>query len=388
MLKKFQVDQLLNSIIDYNPELSDINLTVGRPIQAEVYGKLVPVPTKPHISHLTPYQTEAFALALIGSNQKLLKDLFERKYCDLSYPLGDRVRFRVNIFSQQGNYSIVMRKLDNRVPTIEEMGLPPVFKEIAREQNGIVLFTGATGTGKTTSLAAILDAINKELPVHIITLEDPIEYIHKPIKATFNQRELGLDFDNFAEGLRASLRQAPKVILVGEMRDRETIEIAIQAAETGHLVFSTLHTIDAGTTVNRILSYFRKEEEHLIRNQLAEVLKWVVCQRLLPTLTGTRVAVFEIMRTNLRIKDLIINGESEDRSFYEVIKDGSAFKMQTFDQDILRIYKKNIISEQVALAYASRRTEVKRGIDAIKSELGIKTTEIEGLTLESQEMEW
>jgi len=211
-------------------------------------------------------------------------------------------RFRVNIFSQLGQYSIVLRKLESKIPSYAELELPEAYYKIANEINGIVLVTGATGTGKTTSLAAVINEINENRAVHIITLEDPVEYTHNQKKATINQRELGKDFDSFANGLRAALRQAPKVILVGEMRDRESVEIALNAAETGHLVLSTLHTVDAGQTINRILGMFTTDEENQVRVRLADSIRWIVCQRLLPKIGGGRIAIFEAMSTSLRVK--------------------------------------------------------------------------------------
>jgi twitching motility protein PilT len=255
---------------------------------------------------------------------------------------------------------------------------------MSEERNGIILLTGATGTGKTTSLAAILDEINDKKSAHVVTLEDPVEYIHSQKKATFNQRELGMDFESFASGLRAALRQAPKVILVGEMRDRETLEIGLSAAETGHLVLSTLHTVNAGQTINRIVGMFDQEEERQIRIRLADTVRWIVCQRLLPKNGGGRVAAFEIMGTNLRVKDAILNGESEGKTFYEIIEQSTAFGMMTFDQSIADLYKDGFVAEETALSYSSRKAIVGRSIDAIKAARGEKTTTIEGLTLDQE----
>lgn len=275
-----------------------------------------------------------------------------------------------------------MRKLESKVPSISDMRLPEVFVEIAEEKNGIVLFTGATGTGKTTSLAAILEDINGKKSVHVVTLEDPIEYQHTHRKSTFNQRELGVDFDTFPNGLRAALRQAPKVILVGEMRDRESVDIALTAAETGHLVFSTLHTVDAGQTVNRLLSMYTKEEEIQTRIRLADTVRWIVCQRLLPKVGGGRVAAFEILRANIRIKDSILHGESEGKTFYEILQAGKPFGMTTFDDYIVSLYENGMITEETAMAYASRKGIVGRGIDTVKSSRGEATTDIEHLEID------
>jgi twitching motility protein PilT len=255
---------------------------------------------------------------------------------------------------------------------------------MAQERNGIIIITGATGSGKSTSLAAILDQINEEKSVHVVTLEDPVEFVHSQKKSTFNQRELGTDFSSFAAGLRAALRQAPKVILVGEMRDRETVEIGLSAAETGHLVLTTLHTVDAGQTVNRIIGMFEQEEEKQIRIRLSDTIRWIASQRLLPNLERTRTAAFEIMGTSLRVKDVILHGESEGKTFYEIIQGGNAFGMMTFDQSIAQTYKEGLISEDVAISYASRRAIVSRAIDSIKASRGEKTTSIEGLSLDEE----
>lgn len=378
-------DFILGRMLDEEPRLSDINFTVGKPLQAEVDGLLKPLCQGLGIDSLTPFHTEMMMLVLAGGDRRSIQHLLRHGSCDLSYYLPGRARFRVNIFSQRGNYSIVMRQLPTRVPTLEELNLPSVLHETARDKNGIALVTGATGSGKSTTLAAILNIINQQKAVHVVTLEDPVEYVHQPQVATFNQRELGLDFDTFAGGLRAALRQAPKVILVGEMRDRETVEIALSAAETGHLVLSTLHTVDAGQTIHRIVGMFELEEERLIRIRLADSLRWIVSQRLLPKKGGVgRVAAFEIMGSNLRVREAIINGESEGKTFYEMTQQARPFGWITFDDYIVDLYRKDIITEETALAYASKRAVAKRGIDQIKAERGEKTTDIEGLQIDSE----
>ncbi|MCJ7833314.1 MAG: PilT/PilU family type 4a pilus ATPase [Deltaproteobacteria bacterium] len=379
-----ELDFILSRIVENYPQISDINLTVGRPFQVEVYGNLVPVQLHLSTKVLTPFQTEVMALNLLRGDRRKLEILLKEGSCDLSHAIQDKVRFRVSVFSQKNNYSIVMRKLPVEIPTIDKLNLPPIFKKMASEKNGIILFTGATGTGKTTSLGAILDEINQNEPVHVITLEDPVELVHSHKKATFNQRELGADFDTFAHGLRAALRQAPKVILVGEIRDRETMEIALTAAETGHLVLSTLHTIDATQTLNRVLGFFDQEEERQIRIRLSGSLRWIVSQKLLPRIDQGRVAVFEIMINNLRVQDLILHGESEDKTFYEIMETSQPFGCQTFDQNIISKFNQNLISEETAVLYASRRAITQRGIDQIKSRRGEKTTDIEDLTLDQE----
>jgi twitching motility protein PilT len=381
-MKKQEIEHILTRMLDSHSNVSDLNLTVGKPLQVESSGELLPVEMKPAIKSLTPFQTEIVALNLIDADRRLTETLLRTGSCDLSYSLPGKARFRVNIFAQSGHLSIVLRQLESKVPTIREMKLPESFTEMGRELNGIIIFTGATGTGKTTSLAAILEEINERRAVHVVTLEDPIEYQHPHKKATFNQREMGRDFDSFANGLRAALRQAPKVILVGEMRDRETVEIGLTAAETGHLVLSTLHTVDAGQTINRILGMFTNEEQKQVRIRLADTIRWVVSQRLLPKVGGGRVAAFEVLRTSLRVKEAILNGESEGKTYYEMMQAGKPFGMTTFDENIIELYEKGLITQETALAYASHKAVASRGIDKVKSARGEATTDIRDLELD------
>lgn len=381
-MRKQQIDYILTTMLESHDNVSDLNITVDKPFQVESAGELLPVSLTPPIQQLTPFQTEILALNLINRDRRLTRLLLSEGSCDGSYQLAGKARFRVNVFSQKGCYSTVMRQLATRVPTIEELGLPPAFSKMAEERNGIILVTGATGTGKTTSLAAVLNEINEKKSVHLVTLEDPVEYVHSQKKATFNQRELGMDFDSFANGLRAALRQAPKVILVGEMRDRETVEIGLSAAETGHLVLSSVHTVDAGQTINRIVGMFDTDEERQIRIRLADTLRWIACQRLLPKVSGDRVAAFEIMGANLRVRDSILHGEAEGKTFYEIIEGSQPFGMMTFDQCISELYKDGLITEQTALSYSSRRSVTGRAIDSIKSARGEKTTSIEDLSID------
>jgi len=382
-MKKQEIDHILTKMLDAYDNVSDLNITVGKPFQVERFGLLTEVKLSPPINTITPFQSEIFVLNLLNQNRRLIENLISEGSCDLSYELPGKARFRVNIFSQQGNYSVVLRKLETIIPTCKELGLPDAFKKMAEEKNGIIMVTGATGTGKTTSLAAVLNEINETKSVHVVTLEDPVEFQHTHKKATFNQREMGNDFDTFANGLRAALRQAPKIILVGEMRDRETVDIGLSAAETGHLVLSTLHTVDSGQTINRILGMFNREEENQIRIRLADTVRWIACQRLLPMVGGGRVAAFEIMGTNLRIKDTILHGESEGKTFYEIISAGKPFGMTTFDDYIIGLFEQGLITEETAMAYASRRGIVGRGMDSIKSARGEATTDIEDLEVDA-----
>ncbi len=352
------------------PEVSDLLFTAGRPPQVEAYGELKSVVLNPPIEKLTPFQIESMALNIVGDNLWLIEDLLRHGSCDASYALGDQSRFRVNIFAQRGNYSIVCRQLNASIPTLDQLKFPEIFKLIPREKTGLVLVTGATGFGKSTTLAAILNEINESKAFHIVTLEDPVEYVHPHKKSTFNQRELGIDFDSYANGLRAALRQAPKVILVGEMRDRDTVKIALSAAETGHLVLSTLHTINAGETINRILGMFESEEQEQMRIRLSDTLRWVVSQRLAPKIGGGRLALLEIMGANLRTQEAVRLGETEGKSFYEIIEANHTFGWRTFDQACLEALEQGLITEDTALAYCTKRSVVARGADNIKKARG------------------
>jgi twitching motility protein PilT len=380
-MRRPELDHILSTMLDSQPEVSDLLFTVDKPPQVESFGELKPVLLEPAVEKLTPFQTEMVALNIIGENHWLLEDLLRRGSCDASYSLSDKARFRVNMFSQRGNFSIVCRKLNTVVPTLEWLQFPEIFKQIPREKTGLVLVTGATGSGKSTTLAAVLDEINRSKAVHIVTLEDPVEYIHPHQQATFNQRELGLDFDSFASGLRAALRQAPKVILVGEMRDRDTVSIALSAAETGHLVLSTLHTIDAGQTINRILGMFEPEEQEQIRIRLADTLRWIISQRLAPKVGGGRLAVLEVMGSNLRTQESIRLGESEGKSFYEIIEASYTFGWRTFDHACLEAYEQGKITEETALLYCTKRGPVTRGIDNIKKTRGESTSNVGSLRM-------
>jgi twitching motility protein PilT len=376
------LDKILSAMLTTYEGISDINFSVGHPPQVEDYGELKPVYIDPPIDALTPYQTEQIALTIMQGNRRLIYDYLTTGACDCSYSVSGKARFRVSVFRQQGHFSIVLRKLYGTVPSIEDLGLPQVFHEIAKEKTGLVLVTGATGSGKTTTLAALLKVINDTQAVQVITLEDPIEFVHAKSKATFNQRELGHDFNNYPNGLRAALRQAPKVILVGEMRDRATVEVALMAAETGHLVLSTLHTVDAGQSINRILGLFSLGEEKQLRIRLADTLRWVVSQRLAPKVGGGRQLLTEILGNNLRTKEAIALGEGEHRSFYEIIEASAPFGWMTFDQSILSAYENDLISEETARLYASRKGRISRGIDLTQKARGYDTDLDSGLRLD------
>ena len=382
-MRRNELDFILSKMLESQQEVSDLNFTVDKPLQVESFGELVPVPLDPPLERLTPFQTEMIALNLIGGNRRLTEDLLRTGSCDASYTLGNKARFRVNVFSQRANYSIVLRKLNTQIPTMEDLCMPEIFQEVAQEKTGLILVTGATGSGKTTTLAALLNAINEDKSIHIITLEDPVEYVHPQKKATFNQRELGIDFNSFASGLRAALRQAPKVILVGEMRDRETVEIGMTAAETGHLVLATLHTIDAGQTINRIVGMFETEEQEQVRVRLADTLRWIVSQRLAPRMGGGRMSLLEIMGSNLRTKESVQLGESEGKTFYEIIEANYTFGWRTFDHAALEAFEQGLITEETAMLYCTKRSVVARGIDNIKKKRGDSTSDVSNLRMKS-----
>lgn len=376
------LDRILSAMLKTYDGISDLNFSVGHPLQVEDFGELKPVYVDPPIEQLTPYQTEHLALVLMRGDRRLIRDYLRAGSCDCSYALSTEARFRVNIFRQQGNFAIVMRKLQAEIPSLSVLGLPPIFETIAREKTGLILVTGATGSGKTTTMAALLNQVNATQSVHVITLEDPIEFVHPSNRATFSQRELGQDFDNYPNGLRAALRQAPKVIFVGEMRDRATVEVALMAAETGHLVLSTLHTVDAGQSVNRILGLFSLGEEAQIRLRLADSMRYIVSQRLAPKIGGGRQLLSEIMGYNLRTRETIALGESENRSFYDIIEASAPFGWTTFDQSILQAYETGAISEETANLFASKKGRITRGIDLIQKTRGIHNQGDTGLRLD------
>lgn len=379
--------RIMKQVLDAGEGVSDIVVTSGRELQAEIHGELTTVALNPPLGRFLPQDTRAFAVALMGGNKRVQRQLMTTGSCDFSYSVSGRARFRVNVFKQRGTLAVIMRKLPSGVPTFADLSLPDIFSEISQLQNGLVLVTGGTGTGKSNSLAAVVDRINSERAVHILTLEDPVEFAHRHKKGTVNQRELGLDFDTFASGLRSAFRQAPKVILVGEIRDRETMDIALQAAGTGHLVLSTLHTTDAGTTINRVLGLFDSSEERLVRMKLAESLRVVVSQRLLPKVDGGRVAAFEVLRSSLRTRELIAGGESGKNTFYNVLHESEAHGMNTFDQCFYTLYEQGRITSETAMLAATDRALLGQMIDRLRMERGEEVSELvlDGLETDSEE---
>lgn len=340
-------------MIKSRPHISDLIFSPGRLPQVEVDGELIELPFS-GLSRFTPDDTMAIARDLIGDSQHHIKQLEQTGSADLSYGISGIARFRVNIFRQRGTCAIVMRAIPQSIPTFDELGLPKVVQEIAHLRNGLVLMTGPTGSGKSSSLAAIIGKMNEERAIHILTIEDPIEFAHRHKKATIHQRELHMDTPTFALALRAALRQAPKVILVGEMRDRETIEVALEASETGHLVLSTLHTIDASKTVERIIGVFPLGEQQSIRVRLAKAFRFIVSQRLMPRKEGKgRVAVLEVLRATVRTREYVEKGESEGKTLLDAMRDGSQDGMQHFDAEIERLIREGVIDFDTGMSYAT-----------------------------------
>lgn len=347
--------QVVQGMLSVSDKISDLIFSPGRPPQVELIGKLTPV-SLPGMEMLTPAHTAAIAKALIGSNKTAEESLEKYGSADLSFSLTGLSRFRVNIFKQRGSHAIVMRVVPNKIPSFEELGLPNKLAEIAELKNGIVLVTGPTGSGKSSTLAAIIDLINEAKSYHIVTIEDPIEFIHQHKNSTVHQRELHSDTSSFAYALRAALRQAPKVILVGEIRDLETCEVALEASETGHLVLSTLHTTDAVKTVERLIGMFPKSQEHIIRMRLSGAFRFIVSQRLVPRADGYgRVAAIEVLTSTARTRDYIEKGEREGKSLYDAMRDGTLEGMNVFDGELERMMRDGVITMNDGLAYSTNR---------------------------------
>jgi twitching motility protein PilT len=347
--------QVVQAMLSVSDKISDLIFSPGRPPQVELIGKLTPVDL-PGMEMLTPAHTAGIAKALIGGNKQAEESLDKYGSADISFSLTGLSRFRVNIFKQRGTHAIVMRVVPNEIPTFEQLGIPEVLREVVELKNGIVLVTGPTGSGKSSTLAAIIDQINESKYYHIVTIEDPIEFMHRHKNSTVHQRELHSDTSSFAYALRAALRQAPKVILVGEIRDLETCEVALEASETGHLVLSTLHTTDAVKTVERLLGMFPKSVEHIIRIRLAGAFRFIASQRLIPKADGRgRVAAIEILKSTARTRDYIEKGERDGKSLYDAMKDGNLEGMQVFDGELERMIRDGTITLREGLAYATNR---------------------------------
>ncbi len=361
-----ELQALLTAMLESGEGVSDCLFINGKPPLVERYGKLHGLPMEEEGATLHPTHIDSMADLIMGDGERLRADLVSTGSCDTSYSLGQLARFRVNIYRQNGHHGIVMRKLQSEIPTLDSLGLPPIFGTMMQEKFGIIFITGSTGSGKTTTQAAMLNELNQTQEVHVVTLEDPIEFLHPHGRAAFSQRELGKDFNDFATGLRAALRQAPKVILLGEIRDRETMEIALSASETGHLVLSTLHTINAGQSINRILGLFTNDEEKQVRERLADVLRYVVSQRLVNKINGGRLLVTEIMGSSLRTRETLLYGEGENRTFQEIIEAGSTLGWHSFDQSLMRAFEENMISEETALLFSTHKNKMRRDLEMAK----------------------
>ena len=354
--RRLDTPSLIAAMLNAGKGISDLIFSPGRPPQVESHGELTPVPGLPV---LQADDTAAIARDLVGKNDHALRTLKDQGACDLSYSLAERARFRVNVFRQRGTFAIVMRVIATRIPSLADLHLPPSLAETASYKNGIVLVTGPTGSGKSSTLAALIDVINENRAEHIITIEDLVEFLHLHKKATIHQRELHSDTPTFALALRAALRQAPKVILVGEMRDKETIEIALTASETGHLVFSTLHTIDASKTVERIIGTFDASEQAGVRTRFAASFRAIISQRLVRKNDGSRVAVLEILKSTMRTREYVEKGEAGGHSLIDAMRDGALEGMQCFDGELERLAREGTISVRTALLYASNAGDLR-----------------------------
>jgi twitching motility protein PilT len=348
-----QTAQLISAMVKSHGHVSDLIFSPGRAPQIEMNGQLVELKYK-GLESLTPQDTMSIANDIMGKNETALRKLEQDGSADLSYGVSGVARFRVNIFRQRGSCAIVMRVIPDKIPNFEELNLPKSLEEIVDIRNGIVLVTGPTGSGKSSTLAAILDKMNEQKAFHILTIEDPIEFLHRHKKCTIHQRELHTDTPTFSLALRAALRQAPKVILVGEMRDRETIEIALEASETGHLVMSTLHTIDASKTVERIVGVFPLSDQQAIRTRLGKSFRFIVSQRLLPKKDGKgRIAAIEILKSTMRTRDYVEKGEGEGKTLLDAMRDGNTEGMQHFDGEIEKLIRNDVVEFETAMTYAT-----------------------------------
>ena len=363
----FDLPPIIERMLLVSDKISDLNFSVGQLPQIEINGKLTPV--QPFgMQKLTPFQTEIIAMTLLQGHPDAAEKLARKGTADLSYSLPSRARFRVNIFQQRGVYSIVMRVIPTDIPTLQSLNLPPQLSQISELRNGLVLVTGPTGSGKSSTQASIIDIINEKKHYHVVTIEDPIEYLHTHKTSTINQREVGQDTPDFPSALRAALRQAPKVILIGEMRDFETTEIALEAAETGHLVLSTLHTIDASKTVDRIIGLYPKSEEQVIRTRLAQTFRYIISQRLIPRADGRgRIAAVEILRSSPRTREYIEAGESQGKSLLDAMRDGKLDGMQDFDSVIKELIRQRVISIEDGMAFATNQNNLLLSLQGLGS---------------------
>jgi twitching motility protein PilT len=344
---------LLDAMLRAEEKISDLIFSPGRPPQVQVYGQMIPVHV-PGLNVLTADDTRHIAADLIGDNKQAITTLREHGACDISFGLPGLARFRVNVFIQRGSCAVVMRVIPTNIPEFAALRLPQSLSDVTKLRDGIVLVTGPAGSGKSSTLAVLLDAINREKYYHIITVEDPIEFLHNHKCSTIHQRELHSDTPSFAHALRSAMRQAPKVILVGEMRDRETIEIVLEAAETGHLVLSSLNTMDAPKTIERVVGSFSPAEQQLVRERFAKSVRYIICQRLMPKADRSgRVAAFEILKANARTREFIEKGDRENKTLLDAMKSATAEGMQHFDGEIARLVKEQVVDFETGLSFAT-----------------------------------
>jgi|GEM_PF-715748 twitching motility protein PilT len=394
-LKKAQImlrndiDQILISLLEI-PNITNINITVGKPFQVQDDEGLHPVTFQPPILQLTPYQTEMIALTLLQNNPIHIQELLVKGSCECSYPIGAKMRIRVNIFKQRGHFTIIIRKLSEQVPSFNNLILPAVFQKIAKETKGLLLFCGTIGSGKSTSLATILNAINQERPVHVITLEDPIEFEYPIHQATISQRELGSDFKKMSDGFQDALRQSPHVLMISEIKDKETLELALTAAEN-YLVLATFQASNISQAIYKIINYFPNQEED-IKARLIDTFRWILCQKLLPCrkevinhpkIQNNKIPIFEILANHFKTRTIILQGETENKQFYDIMEKGTS-GMQTYDQNILFLYKKLVITEETAKINSVRKTVVTFGIDHYKATQGVDSSDIVGLEMKDE----
>jgi twitching motility protein PilT len=377
-------DRLVGAALAAAPRASDVLCVPGRPVQTLVDGGLLPLAGPDAPGDLTPEATWELVQELLGDTARLAADLAERGACDLSYRHPDGARFRVNIFRALHSLRLVLRRLPGSPPALDSLGLPPVVETLAGLADGLVLVVGATGSGKSTTLAALLSRIADTRPIHAVTLEDPVEFLQAPRLGLVSQRELGTDFPDFAEGLRSALRQAPQVLLVGETRDRATVDTTLAAAETGHLVLATTHTDDCAGAVTRLLAFFGPDEQELARSRLTGCLRAIIAQRLLPRLGGGRVLASEVLAATLRVRQRIAAGETATLGFQDILEQGATHGMVTFDASIARLFAAGVVDEATALARATDRAATARALDAVKAGRGQAISDITGLILEGE----
>ena len=347
---------LLAAMLRTSQKVSDLIFTPNRPPQIEVRGQLIAVQL-PGLSTLTPDDTRRIASDIIGSNKQALNTLREQGSCDVSYGLPGTARFRVNVFIQRGSCAVVMRVIPTVIPTFSSLCLPPQLEETAHVRNGIILVAGGSGSGRSSTLAAIIDRINAEHSYHILTVEDPIEFLHRHNKSTVHQRELGSDAPSVMHALKAALRQSPRVIMVGEIRDREALEILLEAAENGYLVLSSMNTTDSLKTIERVVGWFTAAEQQSVRERFAKTFRYVIGQRLIPQADAAeRIAAVEILKSNSRTRDCIEQGERPGRTLLDCIKAGESEGMQHFDAEIAKLVRAGLVDPETALCFASNST--------------------------------